>query len=157
MSSTFRIAALVLGALIATGSAAPSRADQFHGQVTSQLIPGTQVVHSGVASSLRTLSGDLAPFGPVSGLIQQNVDLSTLQFLGYFVLTTHGGSIYGYVTGQLVPTDQTFQSFHVIEQFTLTGGTGRWEGLQGTGTGVGTAYANGTATEYDSGTFTLRD
>jgi hypothetical protein len=150
---------LILGILLVVGApgrvgADPPRA--FSGQLVSRMIPGTEVTRNGVASSLRVLLGELTPFGPVSGIIQQNVDLTTLppQFVGYFALESRGGLIFGYVTGQLIPKDPTFQNFYVIEQVHLTGGTGRWSGLSGTGTGMGIASADGTSMETDSGTFT---
>jgi hypothetical protein len=125
--------------------------------LVSQEIPGTEVVHDGILSSLRTQSANLKPFGPGTGLIQQNVD-ATGHFVGYFFLETSSGTIFGYVTGQLYPNQQVppFQSFTVIEQVYLTGGTGSLSGLSGTGSGFGTALASGTASETDSGTFTLR-
>jgi hypothetical protein len=153
-----RIAALVLGILVVIGAFARVRADQpreFSGQLVSQQIPGAQVARYGVSSSLRTLSGNLTPFGPVTGYIQQNVDLATLRFVGYFALKSSRGTIYGYITGQLVPTDMTFQSFHVFEQVYLTGGTDKLSGLSGMGSGTGLALASGTSKEFDSGTFTL--
>ena len=151
-----RIDGLALGALLVFGMAAPAQAGhkKFEGQVTSETIPGTTVVNGTTSSSLRTLTGDLEPFGKASGFIVQNVDETNLQFFGFFILSNEHGTVFGYLTGQLIPTDATFTSFHVLENVYLTGGTRKFAGISGSGTGVGLALASGTSTEYESGTFT---
>jgi hypothetical protein len=157
MSLKTRTAGLALGALIVLGMAAPVRAghpQKFEGQLTSQTIPGTQVLEGTISSSLRALSGHMAPFGQASGYIQQNVDQTTLQFYGFFILSNKEGTVFGYLTGQLVPTDATFTSFYLFENVHLTGGTGKFAGISGTGTGTGLALASGMSTEFESGTFT---
>jgi len=45
-------------------------------------------------------------------------DLTTLQFVGFSPSSRGAGLIFGYVTGQLVPTDPTFQNFSVIDRST---------------------------------------
>src|SRR5258708_25095203 len=125
MSLKSRIAGLAPIALIVFAMAGPARAghpQKFEGQLTSQMVPGTQVLNGTISSSLRTLSGHLVPFGQASGYIQQNVDQTTLQFYGFFILSNKEGSVFGYLTGQLVPTDATFTSFYVFENVYLTGG-----------------------------------
>jgi hypothetical protein len=153
-----RIAGLALGALIVLVSDAPAQAGgnpkKFGGTITSETVPGTTVVDGAISSSLRTLTGDLAPFGEASGYIVQNVNETNLQFYGFFILSNQHGMVFGYLTGQLVPTDATFTSFHVYENVYLTGGTGKFEGISGSGTGVGLALSTGTSTEYESGTYT---
>lgn len=74
--------------------------------------------------SLRAFSGNVAPFGQITGVLQIHVN-HLGAFTGQFAFTTSAGTAYGIIHGQFL-SGNTY-----VESLTFTGGTGSYTGISG--------------------------
>src|SRR5438876_477554 len=133
---------LVCSGLMVLGLTQPVQAAKgsFAGTVGTSLIEGTIVYWQNpvnghwIKSEQRALTGHFDAFGDVTGIVYQNVDTVTLEFAGTFVLTGQNGSVFGIDAGTLIPGPQGIE---VSEKIFLTGGTGAYAGIRGSGSGTG--------------------
>jgi hypothetical protein len=131
------MAALLALALVGP---APARADSC--VTPSGTIDSRPVSADG---SLRSFTGDVTPFGPITGGLQLHFNPDG-SYTGQFALKARGGTAYGTILGHF-----TSRSTYV-EQMTFTGGTGRYAGIYGYAYPVeGTLNPDGTARDTVEG------
>jgi hypothetical protein len=79
-----------------------------------------------------TSEGAPTPLGATTGTVYQIFDLASGGFMAQFTLVTaDGDTVYGVAQGAV---DQYGE---IVEQFWITGGTGRFAGASGSGSGLG--------------------
>ena len=126
------IAPLLILALAGTTLAAPALAGQkelpFKGILQSV---ETYVVNPPIMSVTANGSGNATHLGQYAIRYEVEVNLETLLGVGSAQLTAANGDIlYANMSGQATPTGTT-DVFNVVEEFTITGGTGRFANASG--------------------------
>jgi hypothetical protein len=94
--------------------------------------------------SLRAFTGNVSPFGPLNGILQIQVN-PDYSFTGEFAFVARGGTAYGTIKGQFLPTGG------YVEQLTFTGGTGIYKGITGYASLMGSLNPDGTGQDMVTG------
>jgi hypothetical protein len=109
-------------------------------------------IYSSAASAdgtLRTFTGDVTPFGPISGGLQLQINMDGT-FTGQFALKGRGGTAHGTISGYY--TDRSSSQLTYMETLTFTGGTGRYGRISGSADVSGILnLADGTAVDTVTG------
>ena len=145
------VAALLGVALAGTTLAAIAKAEKtFKGTLQSV---ETYVVNPPIMSVTANGSGNATQLGQYAISYEVEVNLETLAGVGSAQLVAANGDIlYANLSGQATPTG-TEDVFNVVEEFTITGGTGRFANASGSftldrvvniTTGVTSGKMNGT-------------
>ena len=126
------IAPLLMIALAGTSLAAPKKAEKkelpFKGTLQSV---ETYAVTPPIMSVTANGSGNATHFGQYAISYEVEVNLETLSGVGSAQLVAANGDIlYADMSGQATPTGTT-DVFNVAEEFTITGGTGRFANASG--------------------------
>jgi hypothetical protein len=99
-----------------------------------------------------TFSGRLTSVGYVTGTALQVIDLLNGNLVATFtIVAVNGDKLFGAAAGQIDLTTGDIE-----ESFVITGGTGRFAGATGSGTGTG-GDVNGVPVESITGTLDLPD
>jgi hypothetical protein len=128
---------LVLSTLPASVARADSKSDVTpEGTIYSSPTPddGTR----------RTFTGDVEPFGPISGILNLNFD-SYGNFTGLFAIKARGGNAYGTIKGQFTTPG------NYVETLIFTGGTGKYSRISGYADVSGVLNPDGTAIDTVNG------
>ena len=148
------IAPLLIIALAGTTLAAPALAGKkelpFKGTMQSV---ETYVVTPPIMSVTANGSGNATHLGAYTISYEVEVNLETLSGVGSAqIVAANGDILYANISGQATPTG-TADVFNVVEEFTVTGGTGRFANASGSftldrvvniTTGVTSGTINGT-------------
>ena len=126
------IAPLLVVALAGTVLATPAKAEKkelpFKGTLQSV---ETYVVSPPIMSVTANGSGNATHLGQYAISYEVEVNLETLSGVGSAQLVAANGDIlYANLLGQATPTGTT-DVFNVVEEFTITGGTGRFANASG--------------------------
>lgn len=147
---------LLVVALAGTTLAAPAKAEKkelpFKGTVQSV---ETYAVTPPIMSVTANGSGNATHLGQYTISYEVEVNLETLLGVGSAeIVAANGDILYATMSGQATPTGTT-DVFNVVEEFTITGGTGRFANASGSftlhrevniTTGVTSGTMNGTIT-----------
>lgn len=147
---------LLVAALAGTTLAAPAKAEKrdlpFKGTLQSV---ETYVVAPPIMSVTANGSGNATHLGQYAISYEVEVNLETLSGVGSAqIVAANGDILYANLLGQATPTGTT-DVFNVVEEFTITGGTGRFANASGSftlhrevniTTGVTSGTMNGTIT-----------
>jgi hypothetical protein len=151
------IARLSLALLAVLALAGPAAAERQEDQETQVPFKGVIEAVSDNEVHFPTMSVHLAGGGTATHLgrytftLEGTVDLRTRTGVGSAeFVAANGDSIYTTFVGQGVPTGRTPTENRVTETYTITGGTGRFDGAGGSFTMV---RLLDTATEQTSGSF----
>jgi len=126
------IAPLLIVALAGTTLAAPAKAEKkelpFKGTLQSV---ETYVVNPPTMSVTANGSGNATHLGAYTISYEVEVNLETLSGVGSAqIVAANGDVLYANLLGQATPTGTT-DVFNVVEEFTITGGTGRFADASG--------------------------
>lgn len=95
--------------------------------------PKGSVSSSYVSESERNFTGNVKPFGPLTGHLTISQVSSDGSFTGYFELESKKGTAFGTIDGQFLDYPFTY-----TETLTFLGGTGKYAGISGSADVEGT-------------------
>ena len=151
--SVKQVSAVVVATVLAVGVAVPARAGssrlviaQASGFIVSEaMCSDTEICQQA------TVTGFATPLGPLTGVLNERVDITTGRYTGTAVFTTTGGTIATVYTGQVSAPDQN-GAVTFVERHLIVGGTGRYSQASGNLNVLGSATGEGALNIFAFGT-----
>ena len=148
-----QVSAVVVATVILIGVAVPARAGSSRLVIAqaSGVIVSAEPCSLTEICQLATVSGFATPLGPLTGVLNERVDITTGRYTGTAVFTFNGGTIATAYTGQVSAPDQS-GSVTFVERHQIVGGTGRFSNASGNLNVLGAATAEGALNIFAFGT-----